>query len=70
MWEESLEDQNNAKSKSSFGDSRGEVKWVELFVDEMMNAANLDDARGRAARILEAFERSISEQTRVSKEVV
>ncbi|KAF7804564.1 CUE domain-containing protein [Senna tora] len=69
MWEETHEDQNNAKSNNSSRDSRDGIKWVELFVDEMMNAANIDDARGRAARILEAFEQCISEQTRVSKEV-
>lgn len=70
MWEETHEDQNDAESKSSFEDSIDGVKWVELFVNEMMNAANIDDARGRAARILGAFERCISEQTRVSNEVV
>ncbi|GLT26235.1 hypothetical protein SLA2020_013170 [Shorea laevis] len=33
--------------------------WVELFVREMMNASNIDDARARASRALEVLERSI-----------
>ncbi|CAI0472683.1 unnamed protein product [Linum tenue] len=44
-------------------------KWVDLFVHEMMTAADLDDARRRAASILEAFEKTIASQSRdVSKE--
>lgn len=38
----------------------GGTEWVELFVREMMNASNIDDARARASRALEVFERSIS----------
>lgn len=45
-------------------------KWVDLFVHEMMRAADLDDARGRAARILEVFERSIITNSKASKEVI
>lgn len=37
---------------------------------EMMNATDLDDARGRAARILEAFERSITANSKTLKEVI
>ncbi|KAB2050067.1 hypothetical protein ERO13_A13G200500v2 [Gossypium hirsutum] len=33
--------------------------WVELFVREMLNASNIDDARARASRALEVFEKSI-----------
>lgn len=44
-------------------------KWVDLFVHEMMSAADLDDARGRAARILEVFERSIITNSKASKEL-
>lgn len=44
-------------------------KWVDLFVHEMMRAADLDDARGRAARILEVFERSIITNSKASKEL-
>ena len=36
------------------------AEWVELFVKEMMSASNMDDARGRASRVLEALEKSIS----------
>ncbi|XP_044473700.1 uncharacterized protein LOC123202041 isoform X2 [Mangifera indica] len=43
-------------------------KWVDLFVHEMMNATDLDDARGRAARILEAFETSITANSKISEE--
>ncbi|KAK9690405.1 hypothetical protein RND81_09G125500 [Saponaria officinalis] len=35
------------------------TQWVELFVQEMMSATSVDDARGRAARVLEALEKSI-----------
>ncbi|XP_057490364.1 uncharacterized protein LOC130776228 isoform X3 [Actinidia eriantha] len=34
--------------------------WVELFVREMTNASNMDDARARASRALEVLEKSIS----------
>nr|KJB83196.1 hypothetical protein B456_013G234800 [Gossypium raimondii]KJB83197.1 hypothetical protein B456_013G234800 [Gossypium raimondii]KJB83198.1 hypothetical protein B456_013G234800 [Gossypium raimondii] len=33
--------------------------WVELFVREMLNASNIDDARARASRALEVFDKSI-----------
>ncbi|GAB4828251.1 hypothetical protein Ancab_035163 [Ancistrocladus abbreviatus] len=35
------------------------AQWVELFVSEMTSASNLDDARARAARALEALEKTI-----------
>lgn len=34
-------------------------EWVELFVREMMNAADMDDARARTSRVLEVLEKSI-----------
>ncbi|KAL4194563.1 hypothetical protein AMTRI_Chr05g69290 [Amborella trichopoda] len=34
-------------------------EWVELFVREMMNASDMDDARARASRVLEVLEKSI-----------
>ncbi|XP_058206891.1 uncharacterized protein LOC131320260 [Rhododendron vialii] len=37
----------------------GGADWVELFVREMMNASNMDDARARASRALEVLEKSI-----------
>ncbi|XVF34609.1 hypothetical protein REPUB_Repub18cG0073600 [Reevesia pubescens] len=33
--------------------------WVELFVREMLNASNIDDARARASKALEVLEKSI-----------
>ncbi|XP_017243070.1 uncharacterized protein LOC108215194 isoform X2 [Daucus carota subsp. sativus] len=36
--------------------------WVELFVTEMVNASNIDDARNRASRALEFLEKSIRAQ--------
>ncbi|TVU08287.1 hypothetical protein EJB05_41687 [Eragrostis curvula] len=37
-------------------------EWVELFVREMTNASDIDDARARASRALEALEKSILER--------
>ncbi|CAN4094591.1 unnamed protein product [Withania somnifera] len=34
-------------------------EWVELFVGEMMNASNVDDAKARASRTLEMLEKAI-----------
>ncbi|CAN4088518.1 unnamed protein product [Withania somnifera] len=36
------------------------AEWVELLVREMMSATSVDDARSRAARVLESLEQSIS----------
>ncbi|KAH9625039.1 hypothetical protein KSS87_020792 [Heliosperma pusillum] len=36
------------------------TQWVELFVREMTSATSVDDARARAARVLEALEKSIT----------
>ncbi|XP_047306409.1 uncharacterized protein LOC124909819 [Impatiens glandulifera] len=33
--------------------------WVKLFVTEMMNASNMDDAQNRASRALEVFEKYV-----------
>ncbi|XP_050213825.1 uncharacterized protein LOC126665155 [Mercurialis annua] len=35
------------------------AEWVELFVREMTSSSNMDDARARASRALEALEKSI-----------
>ncbi|RCV05157.1 hypothetical protein SEVIR_1G059600v4 [Setaria viridis] len=43
-------------------------EWVELFVREMMSSSDIDDARARASRALEAFEKSIMD--RVGPEAV
>lgn len=36
-------------------------EWVDLFVREMSNASDMDDARARASRALEALTKSILE---------
>lgn len=38
----------------------GGQEWVDLFVREMMCASSMDDAKARAARLLEILEESIS----------
>ncbi|KAI8529444.1 hypothetical protein RHMOL_Rhmol12G0225200 [Rhododendron molle] len=38
------------------------AEWVELFVREMTSATSIDDARSRAARVLESLEQSICVQ--------
>ncbi|CAD6247821.1 unnamed protein product [Miscanthus lutarioriparius] len=43
-------------------------EWVELFVKEMMSSSDIDDARARASRALEVFEKSIMD--RVGAEAV
>lgn len=42
--------------------------WVDLFVREMMNANNVDDARARASRVLDVLEKSI--MARVTSEAM
>ncbi|KAK9066293.1 hypothetical protein SSX86_013614 [Deinandra increscens subsp. villosa] len=42
---------------------RNGAEWVELFVNEMMNATSVDDARSRAMRMLESLEKSIKERS-------
>lgn len=49
--------QDNPSAQRSFPSDGGE--WIELFVQEMMNASNMDDARSRACRALEVLEKSI-----------
>ena len=44
------------------------TEWVELFVREMTSSSDIDDARARASRALEAFEKSIMD--RVGAEAV
>ncbi|XP_068464357.1 uncharacterized protein [Phaseolus vulgaris] len=44
------------------------AEWVELFVKEMMNASNVDDAKARASRMLEALEKSICMRASVETE--
>lgn len=42
--------------------------WVDIFVQEMMNASHWDDVRSRAMKILEAFEKSVLDHSAASKE--
>lgn len=42
--------------------------WVDIFVQEMMNASNWDDVRNRTIKTLEAFQRSVIDQSGASKE--
>ncbi|KAI3930616.1 hypothetical protein MKX01_037062 [Papaver californicum] len=42
--------------------------WVDIFFQEMKSASDIDDARGRAARILEAFEKSVADNARALHE--
>lgn len=44
------------------------TEWVELFVEEMKNASNVDDAKARASRMLEALEKSICARASVETE--
>lgn len=39
--------------------------WVDLIVNEMMSATTIDDAKTRAARVLESLEKAISFQAGV-----
>jgi hypothetical protein len=38
------------------------AEWIDFFVREMMVATSVDDARARAARMLEVLEKSINER--------
>ncbi|KAJ6820090.1 uncharacterized protein M6B38_399285 [Iris pallida] len=42
--------------------------WVDIFVQEMMNASHWDDVRSRAMKILEAFEKNVLDHSAASKE--
>lgn len=41
------------------------AEWVELFVREMSAASDVEDARIRASRALEAFEKSVYSRAKV-----
>uniref|UniRef100_A0A0A9FRQ5 CUE domain-containing protein n=1 Tax=Arundo donax TaxID=35708 RepID=A0A0A9FRQ5_ARUDO len=36
------------------------TEWVEILVNEMVSASDTDDAKARASRVLEVFERSLT----------
>ncbi|KAL2609280.1 hypothetical protein R1flu_027853 [Riccia fluitans] len=46
------------------------AEWVDLLVREMMGAVDLDDARLRATRALEAFEKIVASRAGVISEVL
>ncbi|XAR66869.1 hypothetical protein NMG60_11013233 [Bertholletia excelsa] len=56
---------NNAEAVSAKDPSPPQIlsitgtEWVELFVTEMGNASNMEDARARASRALEVLEKSV-----------
>ena len=36
------------------------TQWSEILVNEMLSACNTDDAKARASRVLEVFERAMT----------
>jgi hypothetical protein len=36
------------------------IQWSEILVNEMLSASNMDDAKARASRVLEVFERAMT----------
>lgn len=54
LLQEDVEKLNQEGSSTSEGS-----EWAELFVREMLSASNLDDAKDRATRALEAFEKTV-----------
>ncbi|KAF6137755.1 hypothetical protein GIB67_040463 [Kingdonia uniflora] len=62
------EDVHNNGPTNESRDPTDWSSWVDIFVQEMMNASDLDDARSRASRILESFERSVINHSRASGE--
>lgn len=66
-----LEDNGDAAAASASASASGNqaasnnlpadgAEWIDLFVREMSFAASVDDARARAARLLEVLEKSIT----------
>lgn len=69
MSDQRVEDVEDIRSSAEGENMTGSSNWVNLFVHEMMNARDVDDARGLAARILEAFEQSITAPWTASAEM-
>ena len=44
------------------GKPKSSAEWVELLVQQMAGAKDLDDARSRATQILQAFEQAVLQQ--------
>ncbi|OVA03511.1 Ubiquitin system component Cue [Macleaya cordata] len=68
--EQKIEDLQDKDSTPESTNPMDGSSWVDIFVQEMMNASDLDDARGRASRILEAFEKSVLAHSRASEEEI
>ncbi|KAJ4979203.1 hypothetical protein NE237_009983 [Protea cynaroides] len=66
--EQNVEESNSKPSTFESINPTDGSAWVDIFVQEMMNAVDLDDARNRATRILEAFERNVVAHVRASEE--
>jgi hypothetical protein len=64
----SCRQQMEAAAAGSLQQLEGE-EWVELLVREMMNAADLDDARARATHTLGAFEKTVASRSAAVMEV-
>ncbi|XP_028794896.1 serpin-ZX-like [Neltuma alba] len=59
-------DASAAESKTALNNLPANgAEWVDLFVREMAGATSIDDAKARAARILESLEKSINERIHV-----
>lgn len=50
-------------------ESQNGSSWVDLFVQEMMDAADWDDVRSRAMKILEVFKGDVITRTSTAMEV-
>lgn len=66
--EQKVEGFQNDKLHIESNNPHNGTPWVDMFVQEMRSASNLNDARDRTTRILEAFERGVVAQTRESDE--
>ncbi len=55
-------DSNRAAEAQAEVKPKTPQEWVELLVQQMAGAKDLDDARSRASQILQAFEQAVLEQ--------
>ncbi|XP_042510070.1 uncharacterized protein LOC122085643 isoform X2 [Macadamia integrifolia] len=66
--EQNVEELHNRTSTFESINPTDGSAWVDIFVQEMRSAVDLDDARSRTTRILEAFERNVVARARASDE--
>ncbi|GJX74180.1 UBA-like protein [Tanacetum coccineum] len=57
-----IEDNVTLENSSVSSVPKSGAEWVEVFVTEMGSATSIDDARLRARRVLETFEKSVTER--------